>query len=54
MYFIFSQLQDKIVLDVECGTGILLMFVANSGAARVIDVESFNIVEYAKQIVITK
>lgn len=43
--------QNKIVLDIGCGTGILSMFAAKSGAARVIGIECSNIVEYAKEIV---
>lgn len=43
--------QGKIVLDIGCGTGILSMFAAKSGAARVIGIECSNIVEYAKEIV---
>lgn len=38
-------------MDIGCGTGILSMFAANAGAARVIGIECSNIVEYAKQIV---
>jgi protein arginine N-methyltransferase 1 len=44
-------LKGKIVLDIGCGTGILSMFAAKAGAAKVIGVECSNIVEYAKQIV---
>ncbi|CAH0394618.1 unnamed protein product [Bemisia tabaci] len=43
--------KDKIVLDVGCGTGILSMFAAKAGAARVFGIECSNIVEYAKKIV---
>lgn len=39
------------MLDVGCGTGILSMFAANAGAAKVIGIEYSNIVEYAKTIV---
>lgn len=49
--YYFLTLQGKIVLDIGCGTGILSMFAAKAGAARVIGVECSNIVEYAKQIV---
>lgn len=38
-------------MDIGCGTGILSMFAAKAGAAKVIGVECSNIVEYAKQIV---
>ncbi|RKP09412.1 S-adenosyl-L-methionine-dependent methyltransferase, partial [Thamnocephalis sphaerospora] len=40
----------KIVLDVGCGTGILSMFAAKSGAARVFAVDNSNIIEQAKKI----
>lgn len=43
--------QGKTVIDIGCGTGILSMFAAKAGAARVIGIECSNIVEYAKQIV---
>lgn len=51
MYYNKHLLKGKIVLDIGCGTGILSMFAAKAGAARVIGVECSNIVEYAKQIV---
>lgn len=43
--------KDKVVLDVGCGTGILSMFAAKSGAKHVIGVEMSNIIEMAKKIV---
>ena len=43
--------QDKVVLDVGCGTGIFSMFAAQAGAARVIGVDVSAIAEIAKLIV---
>lgn len=43
--------KDKVVLDVGCGTGILSMFAARSGAKHVIGVDMSNIIDMAKQIV---
>ena len=43
----------QIVLDVGCGTGILSMFAAKSGAKKVYGIEMSNIVEHAKKIVST-
>jgi len=43
--------KDKVVLDVGCGTGILSMFAAKAGAAKVIGVDMSNIVKSAKKIV---
>lgn len=43
--------QDKIVLDVGCGTGILSMFAVQAGAAHVYAVDSSDIIHQAKQIV---
>ena len=43
--------KGKVVLDVGCGTGILSMFAAQSGARKVIGVDFSNIINYAKQIV---
>ena len=46
-------LQNKIVLDVGCGTGILSMFAAKAGAKHVYGVDMSGIVEQAKAIVNT-
>jgi len=43
--------QDKIVLDVGCGTGILSMFASQAGAKHVYAVDSSDIILQAKQIV---
>merc|ERR1719259_1523095 len=43
--------KNKVVLDVGCGTGILSMFAAKAGAAKVIGVDMSSIVDYAKKIV---
>lgn len=51
MYHNKHLFKGKTVLDIGCGTGILSMFAAKAGAARVIGIECSNIVEYAKQIV---
>merc|ERR1711894_802889 len=43
--------RGKVVLDVGCGTGILCMFAAKAGAAKVIGIECSSIIEYAQKIV---
>lgn len=43
--------QDKVVLDVGCGTGILSLFAASAGAKCVIAIDCSNIVDSAKKIV---
>jgi protein arginine N-methyltransferase 1 len=43
--------EGKTVLDVGCGTGILCMFAATAGAARVIGVDMADIADTAVQIV---
>ncbi|CAM0141986.1 Nuclear SAM-dependent mono-and asymmetric methyltransferase [Umbelopsis sp. WA50703] len=43
--------KDKIVLDVGCGTGILSMFAAKSGAKHVYGIDMSNIIIQARQIV---
>ena len=40
-----------VVLDVGCGTGILSMFAARSGAKRVIAVDASDIADKARRIV---
>ncbi|KAL8803756.1 MAG: hypothetical protein Q9182_002966 [Xanthomendoza sp. 2 TL-2023] len=41
----------KVVLDVGCGTGILSLFCAKAGAARVIAVDNSSIIDKAREIV---
>lgn len=48
---IILLLQDKVVLDVGCGTGILSLFAAKAGAAKVIGIDCSNIVDFAKEII---
>ncbi|RWS03309.1 protein arginine N-methyltransferase PRMT1-like protein, partial [Dinothrombium tinctorium] len=43
--------KNKTVLDVGCGTGILSMFAAKAGAARVIGIECSGIVNLAERII---
>ncbi|OWF54197.1 protein arginine N-methyltransferase 1-like isoform X1 [Mizuhopecten yessoensis] len=42
--------KGKIVLDVGCGTGILCMFAAKAGAAKVIGIDCSSIIDYAQKI----
>ncbi|RUS22795.1 S-adenosyl-L-methionine-dependent methyltransferase [Endogone sp. FLAS-F59071] len=44
--------KGKTVLDVGCGTGILSMFAARAGAARVFSVDNSGIIEKAREIVV--
>lgn len=43
--------QDKIVLDVGCGTGILAMFAVQAGAKHVYAIDCSSIIEHARTIV---
>jgi len=43
--------KGKVVLDVGCGTGILSMFAAKSGARKVIGIDMSSIVDHAQKIV---
>ncbi|KAJ7618910.1 protein arginine N-methyltransferase [Mycena polygramma] len=46
-----SLFRDAVVLDVGCGTGILSLFAAKSGAKRVFAVDASDIAEKAEKIV---
>ncbi|KAI9987839.1 hypothetical protein PInf_023948 [Phytophthora infestans] len=43
--------KDKVVLDVGCGTGILSMFAAQAGAAKVIGIDRSEMGDVAREIV---
>ncbi|CAG2176794.1 unnamed protein product [Oppiella nova] len=43
--------KNKVVLDIGCGTGILSMFAAKTGAAHVIGIECSGIVNLAEQVI---
>jgi len=43
--------QDKVVLDVGCGTGIMSLFAAKAGAKKVYGIDNADIIYQAQQIV---
>ena len=43
--------KDKIVMDIGCGTGVLSIFAAKSGAKHVIAIDMSNIAKKAKVII---
>ena len=45
-----SLFENKIVLDVGCGTGVLSLFCARAGAAKVIAVDNSDVIEQAREI----
>lgn len=47
----FNDFNDKIVLDVGAGSGILSFFAAQAGARKVYAVEASNMAQYAQQLV---
>ncbi|XP_064480874.1 protein arginine N-methyltransferase 1-like isoform X5 [Ornithodoros turicata] len=51
MYHNKHLFKGKVVLDIGCGTGILSMFAAKAGAAKVFGIECSGIVEHAERIV---
>eukprot|EP01112_Ceratiomyxa_fruticulosa_P019796 TRINITY_DN6568_c0_g1_i2.p1 TRINITY_DN6568_c0_g1~~TRINITY_DN6568_c0_g1_i2.p1 ORF type:complete len:590 (-),score=126.34 TRINITY_DN6568_c0_g1_i2:79-1731(-) len=51
MYLHKDLFKDKIILDIGCGTGILSMFAAKSGAKMVIGIDNSDIIENAQKIV---
>jgi len=51
MYLNKNMFHDKVVLDIGCGTGILSMFAARSGAKKVIGIDRSDVVLKAQKIV---
>lgn len=43
--------KGKTVLDIGCGMGLMSMFAARAGAARVIGVDCSNVIDHAREIV---
>lgn len=48
---ISANVQGKFVVEIGCGTGILSLFAAQSGARRVVAIEESEIVELAREMV---
>jgi protein arginine N-methyltransferase 1 len=46
-----NDFKDKIVLDIGCGTGILSIFAARSGAKHVYAIENAEIAHFAVEII---
>lgn len=51
LYHNRALFQDKVVLDVGCGSGILSMFAARAGAKHVIGVDRSSIIDMAREVV---
>ena len=47
----FASIQDKVVLDVGCGSGILSLFAAAAGAKFVYGVDASEFADVAREIV---